>query len=258
MKIVGRWSILLILSVILLSACYSTSKKPIDVSQEFWDEGIQLSILINKENEASLVRYLEGVRSGTDDEYNQNSAISIKVYEWGRQKNLSAKEDKIAGKVISLLMSHGYLESSVFLETMSEEKIKDYSKKYKDVEKLFGKSNLIADDKTGDYLEKIVMEYKNNKSEKSEQPKQADSNQETETTIDNKVGNDWLSLNENEKYHAVSNALFNLDQQGYTILEGEYYYIDVLDAFYSGGSNSSVSVSKALAQIGVLSGTIYR
>ncbi|MBE1557023.1 hypothetical protein [Sporosarcina limicola] len=50
-------------------------------------------------------------------------------------------------------------------------------------------------------------------------------NDDTETTMQDKGGNDWASLSDNQKYHAVSNALYNLDQQGYTILEGEYYYI---------------------------------
>lgn len=86
----------------------------------------------------------------------------------------------------------------------------------------------------------------------------SNTNQETETTVDNKSGNDWNTLNENEKYHAVSNALYNLDQQGYSILEGEYYYIEALDAFYTDSTTSSVEVSTALSQIGQLSGSIFK
>ncbi|WP_338656272.1 hypothetical protein V6B14_08510 [Sporosarcina psychrophila] len=83
-------------------------------------------------------------------------------------------------------------------------------------------------------------------------------NDDSETTVQDKGGSDWSSLSENQKYHAVSNALHNLNQQGFTILEGEYYYIDALDAFYSDSTTKSTSVSKALGLIGTLSGTIIK
>ncbi|MFB4471850.1 hypothetical protein ACDI16_02630 [Oceanobacillus caeni] len=83
-------------------------------------------------------------------------------------------------------------------------------------------------------------------------------NSDTETSVDNKDGNDWINLTENQKFHAVSNSLYSLDEQGYTILEGEYYYIDALDAFYSDNTTRNESVSMALASVGTMSGTIYK
>jgi len=81
---------------------------------------------------------------------------------------------------------------------------------------------------------------------------------DTETTVDNKDGNDWVTLTDNQKFHAVSNALYNLDQDGYIIMESEYYYISALDEFYSDESTLSTSLSKALASIGTMSGTITK
>ncbi|MFA1822987.1 hypothetical protein ACDX78_23035 [Virgibacillus oceani] len=83
-------------------------------------------------------------------------------------------------------------------------------------------------------------------------------NQDTETIVNNKNGNDWVNLTENQKFHAVSNALYSLEHQGYTILEGEYYYIEALDAFYSDAETKNESVTMALASIGTLSGTINK
>jgi|SRR5699024_6678846 len=88
--------------------------------------------------------------------------------------------------------------------------------------------------------------------------KNSNTDNETETTVDNKDGNDWLSLNDNEKFHAVSNALYNLEQEGYIITQSEYYYIDALEEFYSDSSTTSTSISMALALIGEMSGTITR
>lgn len=50
-------------------------------------------------------------------------------------------------------------------------------------------------------------------------------NDDAETTVDNKDKEDWLSLSENQKFHAVSNALYNLDQQRYTITESEHFIL---------------------------------
>lgn len=85
-----------------------------------------------------------------------------------------------------------------------------------------------------------------------------DNSKESETRTTGKTGSDWNTLNDNEKFHAVSNALYNLDQAGYTITEGEYEFIDALDVFYSDEQNSSVEVSKALVQMGLLSGAIFK
>lgn len=88
--------------------------------------------------------------------------------------------------------------------------------------------------------------------------KKSDSFSDTETFIDGKNGHDWVQLTENQKFHAVSNALFSLDKNGYTIEESEDYYIDALDAFYSDSSTLDTAISDALASIGVMSGTIYK
>jgi len=55
---------------------------------------------------------------------------------------------------------------------------------------------------------------------------------DTEIPIKYKNRNDWINLTENQKFHAVSNVLYSLSQQGYTT-ETEYYYISALNEFYS-------------------------
>ncbi|MCM3479278.1 hypothetical protein [Caldibacillus thermoamylovorans] len=81
---------------------------------------------------------------------------------------------------------------------------------------------------------------------------------DTETYIKDKNGHDWIQLTENQKFHAVSNALYNMDNNGYTIEENEYYFIDALNSFYTDSSTMDISISEALASIGIMSGTIYK
>lgn len=88
--------------------------------------------------------------------------------------------------------------------------------------------------------------------------KNEDSLLDTETYIDGKNGHDWIQLTENQKFHAVSNALYNLDNNGYIIEESEDYYIEALDVFYSDASTLDTPINEALASIGIMSGTIYK
>ena len=85
-----------------------------------------------------------------------------------------------------------------------------------------------------------------------------DNYRDTETYIDVMNGYDWIKLTYNQKFDAVSNALFNLDQNGYTILESEYFYIDALNEFYSDSFTMDTPVSEVLASIGVMSNTIIK
>lgn len=84
------------------------------------------------------------------------------------------------------------------------------------------------------------------------------SSKDEETYVDGKNGSDWLSMTDNQKFHAVSNALYRLSTNGYTIEETEQFYIDALDNYYDGASGKNKSISKTLAEIGLLSGTIYK
>lgn len=81
---------------------------------------------------------------------------------------------------------------------------------------------------------------------------------DAETYIEGMDGNDWVKLTDNQKFHGVSNALYGLDQNGYTIDENENYYIDALDSFYTDPSTMSVPVNEALAQVGIISNTIRK
>ncbi|MCM3763906.1 hypothetical protein [Neobacillus niacini] len=81
---------------------------------------------------------------------------------------------------------------------------------------------------------------------------------DTETSIKGMSGSDWVKLTENQKFHAVSNALYSLAQGGYTINENEDFYIKALDAFYTDSSSMDMPVNEALAQIGIMSKTITK
>jgi hypothetical protein len=82
------------------------------------------------------------------------------------------------------------------------------------------------------------------------------SSSDRETNINGKDGTAWLSLTDNQKFHAISNALHNLDNNGYSILENEYFFITALNEFYNEPSTRSIPVSEALASIGVMSGAL--
>lgn len=111
-------------------------------------------------------------------------------------------------------------------------------------------------DTENDYETRVIAE-------ESEESKPVDSpvkttlneTNDTETVVQGKDGNDWINMTDNQKFHAVSNGLYNLDSNGYTILEGEYYFIDALDSFYDGG-DLSASVDRTLASLGLMSGMI--
>lgn len=81
---------------------------------------------------------------------------------------------------------------------------------------------------------------------------------DTETYIKGMTGLDWLELSDNQKFHAVSNALYNLDNNGFTISESEYFYIEALNSFYTDSSTINVPVNEALSSIGIMSGTISK
>lgn len=81
---------------------------------------------------------------------------------------------------------------------------------------------------------------------------------DTETYIDGMNGNGWTKLTDNQKFHAVSNALYSLDQNGYTIEESEDYYIDAINAFYTDSSTMNVPVNEVLTQIAITSNTISK
>ncbi|WP_066297761.1 hypothetical protein [Bacillus sp. FJAT-29937] len=84
------------------------------------------------------------------------------------------------------------------------------------------------------------------------------SNKDSETYIDGMTGYGWRNLTDNQKFHAVSNALYSLDQNGYIILESEYFYIDALNEFYTTSTTMDTFVNEALVSIGIMSKTITK
>lgn len=84
------------------------------------------------------------------------------------------------------------------------------------------------------------------------------SNSDTETYIKGMTGYNWVILTDNKKFHAVSNALYSLNQNGYTVKENEYFYIEALNSFYTDSSTMNVPVNEALVSVGTMSNTITK
>jgi hypothetical protein len=103
------------------------------------------------------------------------------------------------------------------------------------------------------YLGDIQVSSKSNKTTSSNNDVK---NNDINTKINDKNGYNWISLTDNQKFHAISNALYNLEKSGFAINEGEYFFIEALDAFYSDNSTRDVPIATAIAQIGVSSGAL--
>ena len=84
------------------------------------------------------------------------------------------------------------------------------------------------------------------------------SNNDEETYVDGKFGYDWITLTSNQKFHAISNAMYSLSNNGYLILETEQFYIDALDNYFSGTSELNSPVAQVLAEIGIMTGTMSK
>jgi hypothetical protein len=96
------------------------------------------------------------------------------------------------------------------------------------------------------------------KSSQKNTPAKTNTGKDSETYIKGMTGDDWVQLTDNQRFHAISNALYSLDQNGFVIEESEYYYIDALNEFYSDNFTRNTSVNEALVSIGKMSGTIYK
>ncbi|MGG0656438.1 hypothetical protein [Rummeliibacillus pycnus] len=88
--------------------------------------------------------------------------------------------------------------------------------------------------------------------------KSTTSDPDSETDIEGMTGFEWIKLSDNQKFHAVSNALYSLDNKGYTVLESEDFYIDALNSFYTDSTTMNESVSGVLSTVGKMSGTIRK
>lgn len=110
----------------LLSGC-SKSNKPDDISQEIWDEAIQVVLYIDKiTKEPGLV----------DPNVTYGSYL-LKEIEY------SSAEENLYLDLIDLQMKSSILFSAIIEESKSlEECKKDYEEAYNNFEDLFGKRNL--------------------------------------------------------------------------------------------------------------------
>lgn len=73
-----------------------------------------------------------------------------------------------------------------------------------------------------------------------------------------KNGFDWMEFSSDQKFKVVSDTLSSIKNDGFLINEGEYFFIEALDAFYSDDLTKEVPIPKALAQLGAMSGAITK
>ena len=146
MKII-RLLFLSLLLVILLSAC---SNKPKDVSQEFWDEAIQITLYIDEQTAE-----IENVRSNL---VNGLGAESEKI---------SKGENKINRDLFNLAEASGSYSSARPLIAeegevgeYEEEYKRDYDEAYVKLETLFGSSILEETELDESGFEDIIAKYK--------------------------------------------------------------------------------------------------
>lgn len=92
----------------------------------------------------------------------------------------------------------------------------------------------------------------------AEDPKKDNIIPDSETYLNDMTGNDWVLLSDNQKFHGVSNALYNLESNGFKILETEQFFIDALDEFYTDTTTMSTNAIDALASIGKMSETMTK
>ncbi|WP_077212453.1 hypothetical protein [Bacillus dakarensis] len=89
--------------------------------------------------------------------------------------------------------------------------------------------------------------------------KKSDSNSDGESTGNTTTSkNNWESLTENEKYSMISTYIQQIENEGYTILVSEDYFVDALDAYYEGGYTNDTSIKEAILMVGLAGGGISR
>ncbi|MGG6447749.1 hypothetical protein [Pseudobacillus badius] len=86
----------------------------------------------------------------------------------------------------------------------------------------------------------------------------SNNNENNDTYIKSANGYNWVKFTGDQKFEAVSNALYWLDRKGYTILESEYYYISALNEFYTDPSTMDTAINQAVASVGIMSNTMTK
>ncbi|MFB6649249.1 hypothetical protein [Bacillus toyonensis] len=124
--------------------------------------------------------------------------------------------------------------------TTSKEKYKMYYKNVIDLETLDKEQTIFIGDYS-EYDSKGVWINNDNSSSES-------STSETNTSTSD--GNDWVNMNDSQKYNIVSSVLSSLKSKGYTISEDMDWFVDALNAFYGENETNSTKVTEAITLAG--------
>ncbi|MGE6367216.1 hypothetical protein ACQKD9_26640 [Bacillus paramycoides] len=73
----------------------------------------------------------------------------------------------------------------------------------------------------------------------------------SETNTSTNDGNDWLKMDDSQKFNTVASALSSLKSNGYTVLEDSDWFVDALNAFYGENETNSTNVTEAIILSGL-------
>ncbi|KQL53106.1 hypothetical protein AN964_06000 [Heyndrickxia shackletonii] len=176
---------------LLLVGC-SASGKPSNVSDEIWNGGKQYTIYINKIVEE---------KGEADDNFNDTllSFLSSKS-----ESEMSSKEREIVNNLRFLNLNFLKVRIAQLSGGDTKESLKEYNKYYDKMEKIYGKSNLVASNLDEDFIKKSLVTQVTKKTANDEGIKEAYMSEQN------------LSLTANEVSYNMPN---NLDKPFF--IEGE-------------------------------------
>ncbi|MGS2777464.1 hypothetical protein ACVBAX_08795 [Robertmurraya sp. GLU-23] len=148
--------LLFIITIVLVGCSIGGKSKPEDVRQEVWDDGIQMTIAIN-----------ESVKN----EKPSSEGVFDRMRAWEEEKELSKKEEEISDKISDLVGNSAKVGISLFFGDVDKEIQTEYEESYKNLEEIFGKSNLSAENLDTDFVQTLEMASEEKDKEQMESKK---------------------------------------------------------------------------------------
>ncbi|WP_147675255.1 hypothetical protein [Numidum massiliense] len=71
-------------------------------------------------------------------------------------------------------------------------------------------------------------------------------------------GKDWAYMTDDQKEYVVDKIISAWKRDGYSVQAGALYFIEALNSFYGDPTTDSMSVAKAISQIGVMGGVLKK
>lgn len=195
----GKGIVILILSLILLTAC---SSKPDNISQEVWDKGIQYTLYIDK-----MTKDSEVVSGSIGSEFNT--------------MDLNDSEREITQTVLTLALKSLVYVVSKEGGTDTKEAKKDYDEEYKKLKDIFG-SNLSNGKLDMDKVNEFITENESENETAKVEAKEDFMSKHTSVTLGSEVQYDFANNLDKRFYLEGEVKLCDYYNYGYTN-EQEYF-----------------------------------